>query len=215
MRKISQDTNAISGFRMFIIIIIISLLFWQFGIPYIDDTVKTPSDYILELAGIDVMPENLNFESYIKNIVTNVEYSKLTGESYQTAWENPLIEISRSPTNRDYYINGEGGMEYRIGFKTNLPPSIKSDKWTITYLTTVYNPSTSGYAVGELGAIKIGLNALTTDTFELPLQLYYDHSLIVFLTLYNPAGDIVITNSNGGDWIGIFADDGATFPFET
>ena len=98
--KFQSDDSGVSGITMLIVIIIIGLLVWEFGLPFLSESITTPSDYFRP------DPSEITAKWSIVDLHT--------GEviDVHTAWSNEI-----------YYAADDN---YSIVINTNAPWSIIS-----------------------------------------------------------------------------------------
>lgn len=176
-RKLSYDNDgAVSVINIFIVLIIVGILFWQFAIPLIDDGQPTFTDFIADIIYPD--EEDITARWFIVDSRTNVE-SALYGQTISME-EDDVFKI-KLDTNAPYII---GSTQYIITLE------ISQKETTETTYTTIY-------AYTE----PIGINGLFTNEFIYSLGLEYGYDYIVWYWLYAPSGQIINSNSAIGFYV--------------
>ena len=167
-------------FRNLIILIVLSLLVWQYIIPYVDDSIKTPGNYINDLINPDFSEST--WEIFVLDEVTN-EKTYANNEPWFGAIEMEL----------------ETAHSYRLGIETDLAFSFFGEyTWVISFAVWNYTSSWFDYSYF---AVKI-------PAYQSSIQsVYYfpeSNAIINYALIYSinveltsPNGDYLSTTNMG------------------
>lgn len=161
--------------RNALIVIIIAMLLWEYAVPFIDDSIKTPSDYIQEALEPDL--SDVYWQLYIIDQVTGHEtLYDLTGVQQGAIFQ---MEEYKS---------------YEIGIETNAPGSLFGT-WRLNLRIEIL-------ATGNVTPISIQIPAYTfyaSHRVEVSQDLYYanyERSDSLTINFIDPDGEYVGHASN-------------------
>lgn len=169
-------------FRNIIIIIIIGLLIWEYGIPLADETIKLPSEYINDLLYSDI-PFNLRFNAYIIDHITG---SKTIFPIFA-----PL------PAYETWTYNLQQYHSYSLGVECKLPGAILEEYHWNTEITA-YNETSASWETTPLSVTIPGYTCWFKSSWAIPeeyLYVNYERSYSIKMVIYNTDGDPIKARS--------------------
>jgi hypothetical protein len=171
-------------FRNLMLIIIIGLLIWQYVVPFIDDTIKIPSEYIEEILYSE-RDVNLRFHAFIIDHITGSKTIFpifLPLPAYET-WSYQL---------QQYHT-------YTFGMECDLPGALLEEyHWNVEI--TVYNASSELWETTPISTIIPGYTCWFKSSWTIPedyLYVNYERDYSIKMVLYDtdgiaiPARDLV------------------------
>lgn len=169
MKKIYKkrmNNDGAIGITSIIVILIISLIVWQFAIPLIDDSISVPSDLFNY---VDVPDDDIYAKAYYKDTLTNVKQEIKTG--YRS-------------------IVMEQGHNYQLIIETNAPYKIINEPYEMVVSMEFYNDTTLAWEFiwGENSGMP--LEALWTNSFVFPLSMNTHFNFHIYFELYSPNGEM-------------------------
>lgn len=162
--------------RNIAIIIIIALLIWQFGIPFLNNDIKIPSDYINDLMNPDA--SNSEYSMYIVNRQTAVKNEYFGFQYYEK-----------------YMLSGE---TFSLCINSNIPGSI-SGLYTWSLTVSIWNASISDWSLPIPLTFKIpGYQAFYKHNWVVPddnLRITYEYSYSIHMVLTDFNGNPIESTS--------------------
>lgn len=171
-----ENEKSISGgsiIKTITILIVISLIIWQYALPYYDDTVKLPSEYLYEIyTDTFNIPEEdeVTFSIEFRDLVTN-------------AIITPNLVPENGPDKYEHYT--PTGHSYQMILKTNAPYTIYNIKYQFSIQWEFYNDTSMQYEVvnhPDFNMVwSVGFSSLYSDTwqFSTPVNSYTDFKVSV------------------------------------
>jgi hypothetical protein len=195
-RRITNNKSGVATWLVLLIVIIILLVAWEGFGTYLNFT--KPSDVF---SGIYPEDEDVYFNLSFRNKVTGQVITPrvwLSGLIWQIHWANET----------------QSGAVYEMIIRSNAPPNILSEKWTINVWWDEWNETAGVYQAltGGQYAYKVSWWSLVSNTFTFDTPINYANSYRVYVKAYSPNGVRFPINPNptfptldieSSSWLGV------------
>lgn len=161
MKRINKNENAISGWSIIGIILII-ILFWQFAGGYLG--IETPTDLL------NPEPENITHSSLIKDIVDLSSHNMADG--YQSEWDL------------------KSGHIYQLEFTTNAPYKTTNQfRYTVLLQWRNGTQTFPNWDIVQTETHLIWIDSIWKNTWQSPLNIHSgDERFYLEVNFYSPTG---------------------------
>lgn len=146
----------------------LSVIIWEYGIPLLDDRIKTPSEYINEYFEPD---GQLYFKAILKNEISGFEFVRSDFKPY-------ALQMKQFDS-------------YSLIIESNIPFNFDNE-YTFAISYQFYNYTTFSWEIIENTAFKISKwNTLLTDRWVLIENIYPYVNYQISINVYDSNGVIV------------------------